>query len=205
MYSNRYIAFHCCQEKYFCEIEKNGISKETKAVFILDLDNINKEELYNTLAVLAYHGIGIDGWQSMLKNTRKLDEIDKSLIISIAMISKEQEKIISNGIGCNHYRIIGNGENTLDYCKIKDIGPIKKIICTEKQKLYGANIIKNKNIDPIKDRFFIKDIYNEFNIKSEDISIKNIKSICYNIADKQMDGILKDISKIKNKWMVFYE
>ena len=201
MYSNRYIAFHCCQEKYFYEIKKNGILKKTKAVFILDLYNIKKEEVYNTLAVLAYHGIGIDGWKSILKNTKKLDEIDKSLIISIAKISKKQEELINNGEFCNYYRIIGNGKRTLDYCKIRDIGPIKKIIYKKKQKLYKTSIIKDKNIDPIKDRFFIKDIYNNFNIETKNVTIKNIKSICYNIADKQIDGILKDISKINSRWM----
>lgn len=197
MYSNRYIALHCCQEKYFSEIEREGISKETKAVFILDLKNINKKEIYNTLAVITYHGIGIDGWKSMLIDAKKLNEIDKSLVISIARISKEQEEIIKKGENCNHYKIIGNGERTLDYCKIKDIGPIKSIINIEKQKLDNTSIIKNEKIDPIKNRFFIKDSYENSDIESKENSVKDIQSICYKIANEQIDSIMKDIAKIR--------
>lgn len=202
MYSNRYVALHCCQEKFYNEVERDGISKETKAVFILDLININKNEIYNTLAVLNYHGIGIYAWKSMLVNDKRLDEIDKSLIIAMAKISKDQERIINNENFCNHYKIIGNGGRTLDYCKIRDIGPIKSIIYKEKQELYNANITKNKKINPIKDRFFIKDIYNESDIEMKRKSVREIERICYNIANKQIDSIIKDIAKIKSKWKV---
>ena len=202
MYSNRYIAFHCCQEKYFDNIKEYGIVKDTKAVFILDLENINEEEIYNTLAVLVYHGIGIDGWRSMLINNRKLDEIDNSLILSIARISKEQEKIINNSLNFNYYRIIENGERTLNYWKIKDIGPIKSLIKTERQKLYKINIVKSRKVDPGKDRFFCKNCYNFSDIDNKEIAIRDIEKICYKIASDNVDNIVKYIFKISNKWMV---
>jgi len=202
MYSDRYIAFHCCQEKYFNEIKEYGIVKDTKAVFILDLENINEEEIYNTLAVLVYHGVGIDGWKEMLINNKKLNEIDNSLILSIANISKKQEEIINNSQNFNYYRIIENGERTLNYWKIKDIGSIKSIIKTEKQKLYSINIRKSRNVNPIKDRFFCKNCYNVSNIDSEEIAIRDIEKICYKIASENVDNIVKDILKINNKWMV---
>lgn len=202
MYSNRYIAFHCCQEKYFNEIKKYGIVKDTKAVFILDLENINEEEIYNTLAVLVYHGIGIDGWRNMLINNKKLNEIDDSLILSIARISKKQEKVINSSQNFNYYRIIENDERTLNYWKIKDIGPIKSIINIERQKLYNINIIKSRKVDPAKDRFFCKNCYNDFSIDDKEIAIRDIEKICYKIASDNVDNVVKDILKISNKWMV---
>ena len=198
MYSNRYIAFHCCQEKYLDEIKKDGISKETKAVFILDLKNINKKEIYNTLAVLAYHGIGISGWKSMLTNNQKLNEIDKSLIIFIAKVSDKQEAIINKNSDCNYYNIIANGERTLNYWKIKEIGAIKSIIEIKKQKLYKSSIKKDKKIDPAKDRFFVKNTYSEFNINSKEESVKEIEKICYKIAAEQIDSVIEEVLKINN-------
>lgn len=198
MYSNRYIAFHCCQEKYSNEIKRNGISKDSKAVFILDLKDINRKEIYNTLAVSFYHGISINGWTSILNNSKKLNEIDNYLDISIARISKEQEKIINSSHTWNYYRIINKDEKTLNYCKIKDIGPVKPIIRIEKQELHYANIIKNIDIDPIKDRFFIKNIYNDANIKNNEIIVKKIEEICYNMAKEKVDDIIKAVLKIDN-------
>ena len=83
MYSDRYVVLHCCQEKYLDEIKLKGIARETKAVFVCDLEKLNNDEIYNTLAVLTYHGIGIDGWTKLLKDNKKLNELDKNLIIFI--------------------------------------------------------------------------------------------------------------------------
>lgn len=198
MYSNRYIAFHCCQEKYSNEIKENGISKDTKAVFILDLKDIDREEICNTLAVSFYHGIGINGWTSILNNGKRINEIDNYLDISIARISKEQEEIIKNSQTWNYYKIINKDERTLNYFKIKDIGPVKSIIQIEKQELYSENIIKNNDIDLVRDRFFIKNIYNDANIKNNEIVVKKIEEVCYNMAKEKVDDIIKDILKINN-------
>ena len=84
-------------------------------------------EIYNTLAVLTYHGIGIDGWTTVLKDNKRLDELDKNLIILMAKISKEQEDIIKNKGISHHYKICDKNGKTMDYCKIKDIGIIKEI------------------------------------------------------------------------------
>ena len=156
MYSDRYVALHCCQEKYLNEIKLKGIARETKAVFICDLENLNNDEIYNTLAVLTYHGIGIDGWTTVLKDNKRLDELDKNLIILMAKISKEQEDIIKNKGISHHYKICDKNGKTMDYCKIKDIGIIKKIIFTEKIPLHNIRIKDIENINPVKDRFFIK-------------------------------------------------
>lgn len=140
MYSNRYVALHCCQEKYYNEIKESGISRASKAVFIIDLESIDKNEIYNTLAVMFYHGIGIDGWTKILNDNKKLNDIDKHLIISIAKISKEQEKTIKNKELWNYYKIIGENKKTLKYLKIKDIGAVKNIVYEEKQS-YTVKIL----------------------------------------------------------------
>lgn len=203
MYSNRYVALHCCQEKYFNEIKINGISRETKAVFISDLENFNKNDIYNTLAVLFYHGIGIDGWTKMLSENKKMNEIDKNLIIAMAMISKEQENGIQNNSICNYYKIIDINERTLDYCKIKDIGTIKPVIYTEKQELYNVNIKNFENINFMKDRFFVKNTYNSFEINNKNSTASKIKEICYKMADEKIKIIIDNILNIKkHKWMV---
>ena len=170
MYSDRYVVLHCCQEKYL-------------------------DEIYNTLAVLTYHGIGIDGWTKLLKDNKKLNELDKNLIIFIAKISKEQEQIIENKKISNYYKICDKDGKTMDYCKIKDIGVIKNIIFTEKIPLLSIRIKDIENINPIKDRFFIKNTYNNLELK-EGKTIKEIEKICYKIANEELEIIKKDIHKI---------
>lgn len=196
MYSNRYVALHCCQEKYYNEIKESGISRASKAVFIIDLESIDKNEIYNTLAVMFYHGIGIDGWTKILNDNKKLNDIDKHLIISIAKISKEQEKTIKNKELWNYYKIIDGNEKTLKYLKIKDIGAVKNIVYEEKQKLYSKNIIKNNDINPLKDRFFIKNTYNDCEIKNTELAVKNIQKVCYKMAEEKLNAILEDVFKI---------
>lgn len=195
MYSDRYVVLHCCQEKYLDEIKLKGIARETKAVFVCDLEKLNNDEIYNTLAVLTYHGIGIDGWTKLLKDNKKLNEIDKNLIIFIAKISKEQEQIIENKKISNYYKICDKDGKTMDYCKIKDIGVIKNIIFTEKIPLLSIRIKDIENINPIKDRFFIKNTYNNLELK-EGKTIKEIEKMCYKIANEELEIIKKDIHKI---------
>ena len=195
MYSDRYVVLHCCQEKYLDEIKLKGIARETKAVFVCDLEKLNNDEIYNTLAVLTYHGIGIDGWTKLLKDNKKLNELDKNLIIFIAKISKEQEQIIKNKKISNYYKICDKDGKTMDYCKIKDIGIIKNIIFTEKIPLLSIRIKDIENINPIKDRFFIKNTYNNLELK-EGKTIKEIEKICYKIANEELEIIKKDIHKI---------
>ena len=195
MYSDRYVVLHCCQEKYLDEIKLKGIARETKAVFVCDLEKLNNDEIYNTLAVLTYHGIGIDGWTKLLKDNKKLNELDKNLIIFIAKISKEQEQIIENKKISNYYKICDKDGKTMDYCKIKDIGIIKNIIFTEKIPLLSIRIKDIENINPIKDRFFIKNTYNNLKLK-EGKTIKEIEKICYKIANEELEIIKKDIHKI---------
>lgn len=195
MYSDRYVALHCCQEKYLDEIKLKGIERETKAVFICDLRNLNNDEIYNTLAVLTYHGIGIDGWTSILKDDKRLNELDKNLIILMAKISKEQEDIIKNKGISHHYKIPDKNGKTMDYCKIKDIGIIKKIIFIEKIPLHNIRIKDIENINPVKDRFFIKNTYNNLKLK-EGKTIKEIEKICYKIANEELKIIKEDIPKI---------
>ena len=195
MYSDRYVVLHCCQEKYLDEIKLKGIARETKAVFVCDLEKLNNDEIYNTLAVLTYHGIGIDGWTKLLKDNKKLNELDKNLIIFIAKISKEQEQIIENKKISNYYKICDKDGKTMDYCKIKDIGIIKNIIFTEKIPLLSIRIKDIENINPIKDRFFIKNTYNNLELK-EGKTIKEIEKICYKIANEELEIIKKDIHKI---------
>lgn len=195
MYSDRYVVLHCCQEKYLDEIKLKGIARETKAVFVCDLEKLNNDEIYNTLAVLTYHGIGIDGWTKLLKDNKKLNELDKNLIIFIAKISKEQEQIIENKKISNYYKICDKDGKTMDYCKIKDIGVIKNIIFTEKIPLLSIRIKDIENINPIKDRFFIKNTYNNLELK-EGKTIKEIEKICYKIANEELEIIKKDIHKI---------
>lgn len=195
MYSDRYVVLHCCQEKYLDEIKLKGIARETKAVFVCDLEKLNNDEIYNTLAVLTYHGIGIDGWTKLLKDNKKLNELDKNLIIFIAKISKEQEQIIKNKKISNYYKICDKDGKTMDYCKIKDIGVIKNIIFTEKIPLLSIRIKDIENINPIKDRFFIKNTYNNLELK-EGKTIKEIEKICYKIANEELEIIKKDIHKI---------
>ena len=195
MYSDRYVVLHCCQEKYLDEIKLKGIARETKAVFVCDLEKLNNDEIYNTLAVLTYHGIGIDGWTKLLKDNKKLNELDKNLIIFIAKISKKQEQIIENKEISNYYKICDKDGKTMDYCKIKDIGVIKNIIFTEKIPLLSIRIKDIENINPIKDRFFIKNTYNNLKLK-EGKTIKEIEKICYKIANEELEIIKKDIHKI---------
>ena len=195
MYSDRYVVLHCCQEKYLDEIKLKGIARETKAVFVCDLEKLNNDEIYNTLAVLTYHGIGIDGWTKLLKDNKKLNELDKNLIIFIAKISKEQEQIIENKKISNYYKICDKDGKTMDYCKIKDIGIIKNIIFTEKIPLLSIRIKDIENINPIKDRFFIKNTYNNLELK-EGKTIKEIEKMCYKIANEELEIIKKDIHKI---------
>lgn len=195
MYSDRYVVLHCCQEKYLDEIKLKGIARETKAVFVCDLEKLNNDEIYNTLAVLTYHGIGIDGWTKLLKDNKKLNELDKNLIIFIAKISKEQEQIIKNKKISNYYKICDKDGKTMDYCKIKDIGVIKNIIFTEKIPLLSIRIKDIENINPIKDRFFIKNTYNNLELK-EGKTIKEIEKMCYKIANEELEIIKKDIHKI---------
>lgn len=195
MYSDRYVVLHCCQEKYFDEIKLNGIARETKAVFVCDLEKLNKDEICNTLAVLTYHGIGIDGWINVLKDNKQLSELDKNLIILMAKISKEQEEIIENKGILNYYKICNKDGKTMDYCKIKDIGTIKKIIFTEKIPLQNIKIKDIENINPIKDRFFIKNTYNNLRLK-EGKTVKKIEKICYKMANEELETIKKDILKI---------
>lgn len=195
MYSDRYVVLHCCQEKYLDEIKLKGIARETKAVFVCDLEKLNNDEIYNTLAVLTYHGIGIDGWTKLLKDNKKLNELDKNLIIFIAKISKEQEQIIENKKISNYYKICDKDAKTMDYCKIKDIGVIKNIIFTEKIPLLSIRIKDIENINPIKDRFFIKNTYNNLELK-EGKTIKEIEKMCYKIANEELEIIKKDIHKI---------
>ena len=195
MYSDRYVVLHCCQEKYLDEIKLKGIARETKAVFVCDLEKLNNDEIYNTLAVLTYHGIGIDGWTKLLKDNKKLNELDKNLIIFIAKISKEQEQIIKNKKISNYYKICDKDGKTMDYCKIKDIGVIKNIIFTEKIPLLSIRKKDIENINPIKDRFFIKNTYNNLELK-EGKTIKEIEKMCYKIANEELEIIKKDIHKI---------
>ena len=195
MYSDRYVALHCCQEKYLNEIKLKGIARETKAVFICDLENLNNDEIYNTLAVLTYHGIGIDGWTTVLKDNKRLDELDKNLIILMAKISKEQEDIIKNKGISHHYKICDKNGKTMDYCEIKDIGIIKKIIFTEKIPLHNIRIKDIENINPVKDRFFIKNTYNNLRLK-DGKTIKEIEKICYKIANEELKIIREDMLKI---------
>ena len=195
MYSDRYVVLHCCQEKYLDEIKLKGIARETKAVFVCDLEKLNNDEIYNTLAVLTYHGIGIDGWTKLLKDNKKLNELDKNLIIFIAKISKEQEQIIKNKKISNYYKICDKDGKTMDYCKIKDIGVIKNIIFTAKIPLLSIRIKDIENINPIKDRFFIKNTYNNLELK-EGKTIKEIEKMCYKIANEELEIIKKDIHKI---------
>lgn len=195
MYSDRYVVLHCCQEKYLDEIKLKGIARETKAVFVCDLEKLNNDEIYNTLAVLTYHGIGIDGWTKLLKDNKKLNELDKNLIIFIAKISKKQEQIIENKEISNYYKICDKDGKTMNYCKIKDIGIIKNIIFTEKIPLLSIRIKDIENINPIKDRFFIKNTYNNLKLK-EGKTIKEIEKICYKIANEELEIIKKDIHKI---------
>lgn len=195
MYSDRYVVLHCCQEKYLDEIKLKGIARETKAVFVCDLEKLNNDEIYNTLAVLTYHGIGIDGWTKLLKDNKKLNELDKNLIIFIAKISKKQEQIIENKEISNYYKICDKDGKTMDYCKIKDIGVIKNIIFTEKIPLLSIRIKDIENINPIKDRFFIKNTYNNLKLK-EGKTIKEIEKMCYKIANEELEIIKKDIHKI---------
>lgn len=195
MYSDRYVALHCCQEKYFDEIKLKGIARETKAVFICDLKNLKNDEIYNTLAVLIYHGIGIDGWTTVLKDYKRLNELDKNLIILIAKISREQEDIIKNKGISHHYKICDKNGKTMDYCKIKDIGTIKKMIFAEKIPLYNIRIKDVENINPVKDRFFIKNTYKNLKFK-ERKTIKEIEKICYKIANEELKIIKEDILKI---------
>ena len=196
MYSNRYVAMHCCQEKYYNEIKENGISRDSKAVFIIDLENIDENEIYNTLAVMFYHGIGIDGWIKILNDNKKLNEIDKNLIIAIAKISKEQEIIIKNKSLWSYYKIINGNQKTLKYFKIKDMGAVDNIVCEEMQMLYSKNIIKNSNINPLKDRFFIKNTYNDYEIKKEELAVNKIQEICYKFAEEKLSAIMEDVFKI---------
>ena len=197
MYSNRYVALHCCQEKYFEEIKENGIERDTKAVFICDLNETDNNELCNTLAVLIYHGIGIDGWNRFLKEEQSLKEIDSNLVITIAKISKEQENIIADNKITNYYKICNKAEKTMNYCKIKDIGKIEEIAFAEKIKLDNISIKTTENINPAKERFFIKNTYNDLEIKDNQI-INEIEKICYKIADENLSEIRKDIIKIED-------
>lgn len=198
MYSNRYVVLHCCQEKYFDEIKLKGIARETKAVFICDLEKFDDDEICNTLAVLTYHGIGIDGWTNILKDNKKLNELDKNLIILIARISKEQEEIIQSKGILNYYKIYDNDGKTMNYCKIKDIGIIKKILFTEKVPLKSIRINNIENINPIKDRFFIKNTYDNLKL-NEGKTVKKIEKICYKIAKEELEIIKKDVFKINFK------
>ena len=197
MYSNRYVALHCCQEKYFEEIKENGIERDTKAVCICDLNETDNNELCNTLAVLIYHGIGIDGWNRFLKEEQSLKEIDSNLVITIAKISKEQENIIADNKITNYYKICNKAEKTMNYCKIKDIGKIEEIAFAEKIKLDNISIKNTENINPAKERFFIKNTYNDLEIKDNQI-INEIEKICYKIADENLSEIRKDIIKIED-------
>lgn len=196
MYSNRYVALHCCQQKYLAEIMKDGIKRESKAVFICELKKINNKELCNTLAILIYHGIGIDGWNKILNEGQNLNKIDSNLVIVVANFSKEQEKIINNNNKIlNYYKVYKDkdDERTMNYCKIKDIGKVKKITSIEKISLDNIYIKNNmKKINPIKERFFIKNIYNDLEIKNSKI-MNEVEKLCYKIANENLTKIKEDI------------
>ena len=125
MSSNRFIVFHCVQDKYLEDIKTNGIKRKTKAVFIYDLENEDENKLLNTLSVLIYHGIGIDGWKELLNNSTSNVDIH-NLQIVLGLLSKNQEKKIKNNNITNYYKIYNEG-STLNYCKIRDIGSVKNV------------------------------------------------------------------------------
>lgn len=196
MYSNRYVAIHCCQEKYFNEIKLNGIVRESKAAFICDLEKLSCSELYNTLAVLIYHGVGLDGWRKLLKENKNLEEIDKNLVIVICNLSNEQENIIKDRKILNYYKIIDKNERTFNYCKIKDIGKIRNVIFTKKIPLYKMKIENIENISLAKDRFFIKNIYRKPKVQGNE-TVNEIKKICYKIANENLSKIEKKLMNYK--------
>lgn len=191
MYSNRFIAIHCCKEIYNNEIIDNGISKDTKAVFLVDINNIDYNVIFNTLAVLIYHGIGIDGWNNLLNNNYK--NINNDLDIIYALIEKYQEKIIIDNNITNFYKI--ENERTLNYCKIKDIGAIKNIKYIEKIELGNIVLIYNDKINLSKDRFFIKNTYNNIEIK-HNRTTEQIRKICFKIAKKNIVNMKQVIKRI---------
>lgn len=197
MYSNRYIALHCCQGKYIDEIKLNGIVKDTKAIFICDLNKIDSSELYNTLLVLIYHGIGVSGWTRIIEEKENLRKIDENLIIAMAKISKEQENIINENKILNYYKICNKSEKTMNYCKIKNIGKIDNIVTIEKIPLYDFKKQNPGKVDPIKDRFFIKNTYNDLKLQNNEI-VKEIEEVCHKIANSVFELIENDIELIKN-------
>ena len=197
MSANRFIAIHCCQEKYIQDIIINGIERQSKAVFIYDFEERNEKKLLNTLAVLIYHGIGINGWKSILNN-QLINNNEFNLQIVLASFSNEQQRILQNERITNYYRIC-NGEQTLEYCKIKDIGKIEKICSIKKINVTNINIKNRKNINPEKERFFIKDTYNN-DIDCNNKTIQEMRDICYKLAIKNIDSLKKIINNIKKEY-----
>ncbi len=71
----------------------------------------------------------------------------------------------------------------------------KKIIFTEKIPLHNIRIKDIENINPVKDRFFIKNTYNNLRLK-DGKTIKEIEKICYKIANEELKIIREDMLKI---------
>lgn len=201
MSSNRYVAIHCLQKKYIDDIKKNGISRETKAVFICDLENIDEECLLNTIAVSIYHGIGIENWNNFIKCTDKniFKYMNDELLIAFALFSRNQEHIIENSNIKNYYKIY-NKTRTLDYSKIKDIGVIKNVKIIEELLPSNTNINAKMNINPIKNRFFIKNVYND-NFFEYNETVDEISNVCYDAAKINISTFKNNLEIMRNKLM----
>lgn len=201
MPSNRYVAIHCLQKKYLNELKQNGISRETKAVFICDLENIDEEYLLNTIAVSIYHGIGIENWNNFIKSEDKniFEYMDNELIIAFASFSKSQEYMIENRDIKNYYKIY-NRTRTLDYSKIKDIGAIKNVKIIETIMPSNTNINAKTNINPIKDRFFIKNVYNDDLFEYNEM-VEDITKLCYEAAKININTFKNNLEIMKSKFM----
>lgn len=201
MPSNRYVAIHCLQKKYLNDLKENGISRETKAVFICDLENIDEEYLLNTIAVSIYHGIGIENWSNFIKSEDKniFEYMDDELIIAFAPFSKSQEYMIENRGIKNYYKIY-NKTRTLDYSKIKDIGAIKNVKIVESIMPSNANIKAKTNINPIKDRFFIKNIYNDEFFEYNEM-VEDITNLCFETAKENINTFKNNLEIMKSKFM----
>lgn len=201
MPSNRYIVIHCLQKKYLNDLKQNGISRESKAVFICDLENMDEEYLLNTIAVLIYHGIGIENWSNFIKSADKniFEYMDDELIIAFAPFSKSQEYMIENRDIKNYYKIY-NRTRTLDYSKIKDIGAIKNVKIIEQIMPSNTNINAKTNINPIKDRFFIKNVYNDDLFEYNEM-VEGITNLCYEAAKVNINTFKNNLEIMKSKFM----
>jgi len=199
MYSNRYLAIHCLQKKYLDEIKQNGISRETKAVFIGNLQNIDEECLLNTIAVSIYHGIGIENWNNFMKSTNKniFEYINDKLLIVLGIFDTKQAHIIENENVKNYYRVY-NKTRTLYYAKIKDIGAIKNIGIIEEILPSNMNINCKSDIDPTKDRFFTKNVYNDNVIKVNE-TVEEIANLCYEVAKINIKTLKNNIEIMRNR------